>query len=110
MAEALRDSASERERARLPKLNDLMRMVRAWEADTNGLSERYQLLYCCALSMAEEELFGNESSSQSQPDSPAASIDEVKAGSAGATWEGDEDDVERRLMLQALAILGVSRC
>lgn len=93
MAEALRAAAAtERERESLPRLADLMRMYRNWESDTYGVSERYQMLFCRALGITVEQLL---------------------AGSPrGADTEGhdvsltEEDDVERRRMLQALAVLG----
>src|SRR3954467_11967617 len=93
MVEALRDAApTERERESLPRPADLMRMYRNWENDTHGVSERYQMLFCRVLGITVEQLL---------------------AGSRrGADTEGhdvslaEEDDVERRRMLQALAVLG----
>jgi len=93
MAEALRAAApTERERESLPRLADLMRMYRNWESDTYGVSERYQMLFCRAFGITVEQLL---------------------AGSPrGADTEGhdvsltEEDDVERRRMIQALAVLG----
>jgi hypothetical protein len=71
MAEALRDAASERERQRLPKLEDLMRMIRNWEAGTKwGVSERYRLLYAKAFGLEEEQLFDDGAGSPPAIDDP----------------------------------------
>jgi transcriptional regulator with XRE-family HTH domain len=64
MAEALRQAAPERERRRLPKLADMRRMIRGWEAGEHFPSERYQLLYGAALNIAPAALFGPEAESQ----------------------------------------------
>ena len=90
MAEALRMAApTERERESLPRLADLMRMYRNWESDTHGVSERYQMLFCRVLDMTLEQLLAG---------SPRGADTEVSLA--------EEDDVERRRMLQALAVLG----
>jgi transcriptional regulator with XRE-family HTH domain len=64
MAEALRQAAPERERRRLPKLADLRRMIRGWEAGEHLPSERYRLLYAAALNITEAALFGLEAQPQ----------------------------------------------
>ncbi|GAA4617349.1 hypothetical protein GCM10023195_77440 [Actinoallomurus liliacearum] len=99
MAEALRDAAPERERRTLPKLQDIARKIRDWEAGKWGVSERYQLLYCRATGKTEEDLFG--------PYLKARKATTQTAGTQAA-WEKDEDDVERRRLLAALATLGVA--
>ncbi|WP_345432044.1 hypothetical protein [Actinoallomurus vinaceus] len=99
MAEALRDAAPERERRTLPKLQDIARKIRNWEADTWGVSERYRLLYCRATGKTEDDLFGPYRKARKK---------KIRATETGAARGEDEDDVERRQLLQALATLGVA--
>lgn len=58
LAEAMRDAAPDRVRARLPKLRDLERTIRAHEAGQQAPGPRYRLLYAAALSASEDDLFG----------------------------------------------------
>jgi hypothetical protein len=93
MVEALRDAApTERERESLPRPADLMRMYRNWENDTHGVSERYQMLFCRVLGITVEQLLAG---SRREADTEGHDVSLA-----------EEDDVERRRMLQALAVLG----
>jgi tetratricopeptide (TPR) repeat protein len=69
MAEALRDAATDRDRQRLPKLADLRRMIRGWEAGEHTPGARYRLLYTVALDTTEAELFGPQTVAQPSPSS-----------------------------------------
>jgi hypothetical protein len=94
MVEALREAApTERERRSLPRTTDLMRMYRNWESDKYGVSERYQMLICRVLDMSPERLL-------------AGSSPRHDTEGRDACPPVEEDDVERRRMLQALAVLG----
>jgi transcriptional regulator with XRE-family HTH domain len=57
LAEALRDNASERERRRMPKLRDLSRMIRGYEAGEHVPGPRNRMLYAAAFGIDEAELF-----------------------------------------------------
>lgn len=57
LAEGLRDAASDRVRAQLPKLRDLERTIRAHEAGEQRPGPRYRLLYAAALDRTEDDLF-----------------------------------------------------
>ncbi|GAA2096424.1 helix-turn-helix domain-containing protein [Actinomadura alba] len=63
LAEEFRKVAPERIRQRLPKLKDLQRMIRGWEAGEHKPGEQYRLLYSRAFRMDEEELFGHDGQS-----------------------------------------------
>ncbi|MDN3355576.1 hypothetical protein [Actinomadura sp. DC4] len=94
MAEALREAApAGRERESVPRLTDLMRMYRNWESDRYGVSERYQVLFCRVFDMTLERLL-------------VGSHCGMDTGGRDVFWSAEEDDVERRRMIQALAVLG----
>lgn len=106
MAEALRNAApDEHERESLPRLVDLMRMIRNWEANVYGVSERYQMLFCRVFDITQEQLLSNEAprsesglgTSLGEADTP---------GDDEGSRAREEDEMERRQMLQALAALG----
>lgn len=111
MAEALRDSAPERERRDLPKLADLQRKIRDWENGKWAPNERYRLLYCRALGLSEDDLFGEFLRAREEAKRARATVRRARTGGAGETDETSQreeaDEVERRRMLQALAALGV---
>lgn len=60
LAEAFRDCASDRDRRRLPKLPDLCRMIRGYEAGEHVPGERYRMLYAAVFGISEEVLFSDE--------------------------------------------------
>jgi transcriptional regulator with XRE-family HTH domain len=60
LAEAFRDHASGRDRHRLPKLQDLRRMIRGYEACEHVPGPRYRMLYAAVFSIDEEILFADE--------------------------------------------------
>jgi transcriptional regulator with XRE-family HTH domain len=92
-----------------PPLNSLERQVRGWEAGDHHPGPDWRRAYSAALGLSETELFAGDTSFPAQPDSLAANlVRKSKASSRGAGREEEEDDVERRRMLQALAALGVA--
>jgi transcriptional regulator with XRE-family HTH domain len=58
LAEAFRDAASDRDRRHMPKLEDLRRMIRGYEAGEHVPRGRNRLLYCVVFELTEAELFG----------------------------------------------------
>lgn len=83
-----------------PSRATLISYIKRWEADKVGISERYQLAYAAAFGLDENSLF--------PPSSVAMEVltDDRAGGSVPAA--DDEDEMERRRLLQALAALGVS--
>jgi transcriptional regulator with XRE-family HTH domain len=57
LAEAFRDAASEPDRRHMPKLEDVRRMIRGYEAGEHVPRGRNALLYCAVFGMTEAELF-----------------------------------------------------
>ncbi len=57
LAEAFRDAASDRDRQYLPKLEDLRRMIRGYEAGEHVPRGRNRMLYCAVFDIADAELF-----------------------------------------------------
>jgi tetratricopeptide (TPR) repeat protein len=93
MAEALRHAAPETERRRLPKLADIRRMIRGWEAGEHLPSERYQLLYAVTLNLTQAALFGPEADSQPTLWSSSGSISIPHAPTPG--------DEERLILVES---------
>jgi transcriptional regulator with XRE-family HTH domain len=95
----------------------LIRMVWRWERGGYAPSEEYRFLYCKALGMSEEELFGpllNEAPPQKTPKDEREVISgpEDARGAKIVTsqdmfQEDREEEMERRRLLQSLAALGV---
>lgn len=112
LAEALRDSAPEHERVHLPSLVDLKRKISDWENDKWGVSELYRILYCRAFGMTEEALFGaylaEKAAKAARAKAARAEAKAKRAGRQEPAREEEESDVERRQLLQALAMLGVA--
>jgi transcriptional regulator with XRE-family HTH domain len=77
VAEAFRAAASDRERRRMPKLEDLCRTIRGHEAGAHPPGSRYRMLYCAAFEMTEAELFGADEGEQLV--SAAGYADEIEA-------------------------------
>jgi hypothetical protein len=77
-------------RASLPSIQNLTHMIRSdWESGKHRPGPQYRALLSAVYGVPESEVFGDDAlSPQSQ--------------------SGDEDEVERRRLLQALAALGVS--
>ncbi|MGH3392058.1 MAG: hypothetical protein ACRDOO_24555 [Actinomadura sp.] len=92
LAEALRHAAPEPERRRLPKLADIRRMIRGWEAGEHLPSERYQLLYAAALNLTQAALFGPEAEPQATLWSPGGGLVLPDAATA--------DEAERLLLVE----------
>ncbi len=79
MAEMLRAAADEP--GKISSIDMLVRMLRRWECGAHIPSEQYQILYCKAFRVSEDELFGqfpeqalvgDESGLPDLPDSPSA--------------------------------------
>lgn len=87
MASKLHEAA----KTNYPPLKSLERQVRGWEAGDHYPETEWRRTYCIAFGLSEAELFGGDISRDS-----------------GVGGEEDEDDVERRRVLQALATLGVA--
>ena len=60
LAEAFRDAASERDRKFMPKLEDLRRQIRGYEAGDHVPRGRNRMLYCAVFEMNEAELFDDQ--------------------------------------------------
>lgn len=60
MARRLRAAATERNRRRLPGVQSLASMVKDWENGKYAPKADYRHLYCRALGMSEEQLFGDQ--------------------------------------------------
>ncbi|TDB88838.1 XRE family transcriptional regulator [Actinomadura sp. KC216] len=60
MARRLRAAATERARQRLPGVTSLASMIKDWENGKYAPKADYRHLYCRALGMSEQELFGDE--------------------------------------------------
>jgi transcriptional regulator with XRE-family HTH domain len=58
LAEAFRDAAGDRDRRHMPKLEDVRRMIRGYEAGEHVPRGRNRMLYCNVFDMTEAELFG----------------------------------------------------
>lgn len=59
LAEAFRDAASERDRQRMPRLQDLRRTIRGYEAGEHVPGDRNRMLYAAVFGIAEDDLFGD---------------------------------------------------
>lgn len=59
LAEAFRDHASARDRRRMPRLEDLRRMIRGYDAGEHVPGPRNRMLYAAVFGVAEEDLFGD---------------------------------------------------
>lgn len=57
LAEAFRDAASDRDRQYMPKLEDLRRQIRGYEAGEHVPRGRNRVLYCAVFEMNEADLF-----------------------------------------------------
>ena len=57
VAEAFRDVACDRDRRHMPKLQDLRRMIRGYEAGEHVLGARYRMLYAPVFGLDEDDLF-----------------------------------------------------
>ncbi len=68
LAEAFRDAASDRDRQFMPKLEDLRRQIRGYEAGEHTPRGRNRMLYCAAFEMTEADLFGAAENTQSTPE------------------------------------------
>jgi transcriptional regulator with XRE-family HTH domain len=79
VAEAFRDAAGERERRRMPKLEDLRRTIRGHEAGEHPPGPRYQMLYAAVFGMAEADLFGADDVAQVVRTSEVNHDDEIEA-------------------------------
>lgn len=84
-----------------PSRTTLISYIKRWEAGKTGISERYRLVYATAFGLEEADLFpaspnvAHKEFTGDPPRQPAPATD-------------DEDDMERRRLLQALASLGVA--
>jgi len=67
LAEAFRDAASERDRRRMPKLQDLRRTIRGYEAGEHVPRDRNRMLYCAVFEMTEADLYGDDEAQEQQP-------------------------------------------
>jgi hypothetical protein len=77
-------------RGSLPSIQNLTHMIRSdWESGKHRPGPQYRALLCAVYGVHESEVFDGDTS---PPQSPS----------------GDEDEMERRKLLQALAALGVS--
>jgi transcriptional regulator with XRE-family HTH domain len=76
LAEAFRDAASERDRRHMPKLEDLRRMIRGYEAGEHVPRDRNRMLYCAVFGMAEAELFDADSAAGSTASTAALPFDD----------------------------------
>ncbi len=85
LAEAFRDHTPERDRRHLPKLRDLCRMIRGYEAGEHAPGPRYRLLYCAAFGVDEDWLF-NE---------PGPAEPPWRAGGIDLNGSFTPDDAER---------------
>jgi transcriptional regulator with XRE-family HTH domain len=79
VAEAFRDAAGERDRRRMPKLEDLRRTIRGHEAGEHPPGPRYQMLYAAVFGMAEADLFGADDVAQVARTSEVNHDDEIEA-------------------------------
>jgi hypothetical protein len=86
------DTARELKQRRrsLPSVASLSHMIRDWESGKHRPGPQYQVLLSAVYAVGEAELFGGDPPSQQAP-------------------TGDDDEMERRRLLQALAVLGVFR-
>ncbi|WP_157430608.1 hypothetical protein [Actinomadura macra] len=98
LARLFREVAPERVAAGLPSRRNIERLIRGHEAGEHAAGPRYRLLYSAALEIPEEELF---------PDPPQVPAAVPKSTvERPVTTPKDWDDMERRALLQLLAVLG----
>ena len=91
----------------------LVRMVYSWERGEHALSERYALLCAKALGVSPDDLPAGPVDQPDISDAPHGQSDILQvSGITGAqiipSVEEEQEEVERRRLLQSLAILGVS--
>ncbi|GAA2096382.1 XRE family transcriptional regulator [Actinomadura alba] len=113
LAEEFRKVAPERIRQRLPRLRDLQRMIRGWEAGEHNPGEQYRLLYCRAFDMDEQDLFAGDPATQDL--SPSSSDDPHLGDPApldlmALAWTMGRLDqrMDRRAILQLAAALAAT--
>lgn len=79
LAEAFQNAASERDRRHMPKLEDVRRQIRGYEADEHVPRGRNRMLYLGVFDMTEDELFGSQKGVHAVHPPGLAHDDEIEA-------------------------------
>lgn len=93
LAEAFREYAVGRDRRSLPKVRDLCRMIRGYEAGEHVPGPRYRMLYTAVFGMSEDELFGEADTLDARTDDPAEMAELARRAGGSDLGTGTLDDI-----------------